>query len=149
MAGGALGRRECPLGHGSSRRVGEALELSQRLASFAFPQHRQRGASYRTGINVELAKMGERSSETRLSEAADQAARHFLLRRRHLLVRDRVNIRDAEVFLCSEHLLWIEADESGQVGTQVDNGRVCDDGRHAIVDSRCAKHEIAAKADAE
>ena len=65
MAGGALGRRECPLGHGSSRRVGEALELSQRLASFAFPQHRQRGASYRAGINVELAKMGERSSETR------------------------------------------------------------------------------------
>src|SRR6478736_8744804 len=60
---------------------------------------------------MELAKIGERSSETRLSEAADQAARHFLLRRRHLLVRDRVNIRDAEVFLCSEHLLWIEADE--------------------------------------
>jgi len=41
----------------------------------------------------------------------DQAARHFLLRRRHVLVRDRVYIRDAEVFLSSERLLWIEADE--------------------------------------
>jgi len=41
----------------------------------------------------------------------DQAARHFLLRRRHLLVRDRVYTHDAEVFVCSEHLLWIEAEE--------------------------------------
>src|SRR6185312_9373168 len=100
MAGGALGRRECPLGHGSSRRVGEALELSQRLASFAFPQHRQRGATYRAGINMELAKMGGRSSETRLSEAAYQAAQHCRRRWRRLLVRDRVNILDAQVFLC-------------------------------------------------
>src|SRR5947207_3625417 len=101
MAVGALGRRQYPFGHWSSRRAGEALELLQRLASFALPHHRQRGASYLAGINMELAKIGECSSETRLSEAADQAARHFLLRWRHLLVRDRVNIRDAEVFLCS------------------------------------------------
>src|SRR6476620_5508782 len=141
MPVGALGRRECPLGHGSSRHAGEALELSQRLASFAFPQHRQRAAPYRAGINREMAKMGERSSETRLSEAADQAARHFLLRRRHLLVRYRVNIRDAEVFLCSEHLLWIAAADGGKGGTQGNHGSVRDGGG--------ANHEIAAKADAE
>src|SRR6476469_6728226 len=125
-------RRARPPGMPAWSRVQPPCRRSARIVAAArvlhLPQHRQRGATYRAGINMEMVKMGERSSETRLSEAADQAARHFLLRRRHLLVRDRVNIRDAEVFLCSDHLLWIEADESGQVGTQVDNGRVCDDG---------------------
>jgi hypothetical protein len=43
----------------------------------------------------------------------------------------------------------ISAADGGGPPAGARNGRVCDDGGHAIIDGRCANYEIAAKADAE